>query len=656
MSSTHLINTHISGCIMTIVSITLQILLWIYAFNNVGTSTKVIFILFFPIYFTLSAFFVFYCVNLLYNIVVPPKWIEQNSKYLSYTSPFPIAPYDNNEKKQYDMELGQMPPLRPHSEIHPLTKVLITSPTKLPPELRNTKPITLITIQIPVYTEDFDETLKATYENVKHFVQYFNDKYGYCKANVLINEDGLLKVSPEEKQKRVNYYDKFDELFYIARPVNGRVGRFKKASNMNFGMEYIMKINSKPESERDMTWLFYQEIVGFEYKRENSCTFEIGKYILLLDSDSKFNPYAIESLIYEMELSDNIGYMQVKTKSNKIIKHMWENSISHFTNSIYGLNFLYACSNGFPAPLVGHNVILRWSAMLEVEKFLYGRRQTYDMLKIWDDNRVSEDFVMSIYMQHIGYHGKYVFYDCGFMEGVSLDILDEITKLKKYIYGVNEIMFYPINMWTSEGILSHLYCNFLFSPNITSSTKYALLSYMGSYYSMAFSPIVTSWYYFSTFFGLTTSFAFLTKAIDIVYTCAFIFFGLSLVSNILVKIKHGFVKTSICTLVLKEIGYGLYLTLFYSCVSWHLLIMIILYFFSIDAKWSTTRKEASKLTIFDIINSYKIMYMFGSMMLVIVIYGLFPSNYYHNTDIHSVVPFLMMVLAHMLIPIFSLIG
>ena len=40
----------------------------------------------FPIYILISSFFVFYSVNLVYNIFVPAKWIEQNSKYLAFES------------------------------------------------------------------------------------------------------------------------------------------------------------------------------------------------------------------------------------------------------------------------------------------------------------------------------------------------------------------------------------------------------------------------------------------------------------------------------------------------------------------------------------------------------------------------------------------
>jgi hypothetical protein len=516
------------------------------------------------------------------------------------------------------------------------------------------KPV-MITIQIPVYTEDFQETLIHTFENIKTFVKYWNSENSDCKANVLIHEDGLQKVSETERNKRVNYYDQFEECFYIARQVEGRAGRFKKASNMNFGMRQILKINRFDNNKRGEEWLNTSKTLNFMYKSSNAPSFEIGKYILLIDSDSRFNPYSISALIYEMEMSPNIGYLQVRTASNKIIKNTWENAISHFTNSIYSINFLYSCSNGFLAPLVGHNVVLRWEALQNVEKLMngYGEARSPDSWSLWDEGRVSEDFVMSIYLQYLGYYGKYVFYDCGFKEGVSLNIVDEITKLKKYIYGVNEIMFYPCRKWLTDGIMSHLYVNFLMSDKISFSTKYALLSYMGSYYSLAFSPLVTCWYYFVKFFNVNNGNLFVNDALDTVYACAFIFFGVSVVTNILVKAKHNFIKRTFYELVFKEIVYGLYLTLFYSCVSFHLLTMMSAFFFNFPAKWETTKKEAERLPITTLIWTYRWMYLLGVSFLTLILYGLTSDGDYQNKDPKSVVPLFTMILAHMLLPIYT---
>lgn len=735
---THLINSHISGFLLVITSIILQITVWVIVFQSIESYLlRALFVLIFPMYFVITSFFTFYTVNLAYNIIVPPRWIEQNSKYLSFTPPITIRPnpLDSNalnlnndfaensnhsiqeseslksiyshmstqtnkssDKYSNTLENTKIDHIELYSDVEMgiprwlhrsnsydafsksskekiLYKAKSLSPThtKLnslipdsPVFIENTnildytnneidtRPV-MITIQIPVYTEDFGETLVNTYENIKMFVEHFNSEHNDCKANILIHEDGLQKVNDNERARRIKYYNQFDNSFYIARQVDGRAGRFKKASNMNFGMRQILKINRQNNLNRTEEWETASHTLNFMYKKSTASNFEIGKYILLIDSDSKFNPYAIESLIYEMEMSPNIGYLQVRTASNKVVKNTWENAISHFTNSIYSINFLYSCSNGFPAPLVGHNVVLRWEALQNVEKLMngYGSSRSSDSWRLWDEGRVSEDFVMSIYLQYLGYYGKYVFYDCGFKEGVSLNIVDEITKLKKYIYGVNEIMFYPCKQWSTDGIMSHLYGNFLLSDKITFSTKYALLAYMGSYYSLAFSPIITCWYYFVKFFNVTNSNLFVNGALDTVYACAFIFFGVSVLTNILVKAKHKFIKRTFYELIFKEIIYGLYLTLFYSCVSWHLLTMMSSFFLNFPAKWETTKKEAERLPITTLIWTYRWMYLIGTVFLTLILYGLISDGNYQNKDPRSIVPFLIMILSHMLLPIYT---
>jgi hypothetical protein len=195
----------------------------------------------------------------------------------------------------------------------------------------------------------------------------------------------------------------------------------------------------------------------------------------------------------------------------------------------------------------------------------------------------------------------------------------------------------------------------LLSDKITISTKYALLSYMGSYYSLALSPLVTCWYYFVKFFKVYDSNIFITSSLDTLYACAFIFFGVSIITNILVKIKHSFIKKSIPELICKEILYGLYLTLFYSCVAWHLLSMMSTYFFGFPAKWETTKKEAERVPITTLLWGYKYMYIIGTGFLTLVMYGLISDGDYQNKDPKSVVPFLIMILSHLLLPIYTIL-
>jgi hypothetical protein len=128
---------------------------------------------------------------------------------------------------------------------------------------------------------------------------------------------------------------------------------------------------------------------------------------------------------------------------------------------------------------------------------------------------------------------------------------------------------------------------------------------------------------------------------------------MSVVTNILVKVKHKFIKTTFYELVFKEIMYGLYLTLFYSCVSWHLLTMMLAFFFNFSIKWETTKKEEEKISITTLIWTYKWMYLIGTSFLVLILCGLTSDGNYQNKDPKNVIPFLIMILSHMLLPIYS---
>ena len=96
-----------------------------------------------------------------------------------------------------------------------------------------------------------------------------------------------------------------------------------------------------------------------------------------------------------------------------------------------------AVSSGDPAPLVGHNAFLRWSAIREVS---WVDRKDGER-KFWSEAHVSEDFDLALRLQARGYIGRYCTYTGnGFQEGVSLTAADEVIRLRKYAYGSCEIM------------------------------------------------------------------------------------------------------------------------------------------------------------------------------------------------------------------------
>lgn len=168
----------------------------------------------------------------------------------------------------------------------------------------------------------------------------------------------------------------------------------------------------------------------------------------------------------------------------------FENGITFFTNLIYTA-IRYAVANGDVTAFVGHNAILRWSALQEV---VYTDEDGYE--KFWSESHVSEDFDMALRLQVNGYSIRFGAYTGqGFKEGVSLTVYDELNRWEKYAYGVNELLFHPIRHWLTRGPFTPLFRRFIRS-NIPAIHKITILSYIGTYYAIGGAWIMT----FANFF------------------------------------------------------------------------------------------------------------------------------------------------------------
>jgi cellulose synthase/poly-beta-1,6-N-acetylglucosamine synthase-like glycosyltransferase len=165
-------------------------------------------------------------------------------------------------------------------------------------------------------------------------------------------------------------------------------------------------------------------------------------------------------------------------------------SITFFTNLIYTA-IRYTVANGDVSPFVGHNAILRWSALQQV---VYEDEDGYE--KFWSESHVSEDFDMSLRLQVAGYIirlGSYT--GDGFKEGVSLTVYDELNRWEKYAYGCNELLFHPFRLWVFRGPFTPLFKKFLTS-SIRPTSKITILAYIGTYYAIGAAWILTLLNYF----------------------------------------------------------------------------------------------------------------------------------------------------------------
>lgn len=97
-----------------------------------------------------------------------------------------------------------------------------------------------ITIQIPIYDENFKKVLRPTLRTCIEARDDYIKKGGKC--NIIVNDDGIFKFINDDINKinknndvveRIKYYKKYN-ICFTARRLKNRAGRFKKASNMNF--------------------------------------------------------------------------------------------------------------------------------------------------------------------------------------------------------------------------------------------------------------------------------------------------------------------------------------------------------------------------------------------------------------------------------------
>lgn len=289
---------------------------------------------------------------------------------------------------------------------------------------------------------------------------------------------------------------------------------------MNFALMISMKVEEKLDLiERDSTWSQAQE--AREYER---CLKEVleehgrawadgnirmGDYILLgekfpdwsmnaaqywfntVDSDTRVPADCLLDAASEMERSPEVGIMQYSSGVMQVVHNYFENGITFFTNLIYTA-IRYTVSNGDVAPFVGHNAILRWSA---IQSVAYVDEDGYE--KYWSESHVSEDFDMSLRLQVNGYIIRLAAYTGeGFKEGVSLTVYDELARWEKYAYGCNELLFHPLRLWITRGPFTPLFRKFLFS-NIRFTSKVTIISYIGTYYAIGAAWIMTTANYFA---------------------------------------------------------------------------------------------------------------------------------------------------------------
>ncbi|KAK4445344.1 glycosyltransferase family 2 protein [Podospora aff. communis PSN243] len=520
-----------------------------------------------------------------------------------------------------------------------------------------------VTVQCPVYKEGLQAVIAPTVKSIKQAMSTYELQGG--SANMFINDDGLQLISEEDRLARIEFYADHS-IGWVARPKHGeegflRRGKFKKASNMNYALMISCKVEEKLEQfQRTPEWTQHDEAQAYEQALKEVLeedgrawadgNIRVGDYILIIDSDTRVPADCLLDAVSEMELSPDVGIMQFSSGVMQVVHTYFENGITFFTNLIYSA-IRYTVSNGDVAPFVGHNAMLRWSAIQQVS---YTDEDGYE--KFWSESHVSEDFDMSLRLQCNGYIIRLAAWAGeGFKEGVSLTVYDELARWEKYAYGCNELLFHPIRMWLWRGPFTPLFRKFLFS-NIRFTSKITVISYIGTYYAIGAAWIMTSVNYFliGWFNGYLDKYY--IDSWQVWFSIILVFNGLGNIALATMRYRLG--ERSLIYAIWENFKWAFLLAIFLGGLSLHVSQALLAHMFEIDMTWGATSKEAEFSNFFievpKVLKKFKFSMFFAVVfivgMIILAVAPFIPYSW-HIRDFVAILPMATVAGSHLLLPL-----
>ncbi|KIW12903.1 hypothetical protein PV08_08090 [Exophiala spinifera] len=553
-----------------------------------------------------------------------------------------------------------------------------------------------ITIQMPVYKEGLQGVIIPTITSVAKAVKHYEAQGG--SASIFVNDDGMQLVSEDLADARKAYYE-LNNIGWCARPPHKekgkkkgkkawgrksekthdeeagiatayflRKGQFKKASNMNYCLDFSLRVDdqylsmvkticeergctSDELSSEDEQQIYQQArdrvIADDEGRTWAAGDVRIGPIILIIDSDTRVPEDCLLYGALEMHESPEVALIQHASGIMQVVHNAFENGITYFTNLIY-TSIQFAVGMGDCAPFVGHNTFIRWDALQSVAWYDEEDKCT----KFWSDSHVSEDFDVSLRLQMNHFVVRLATYhEGGFKEGVSLTVYDELARWEKYAYGCNELVFNPLYKWPYKGPFTRLFWRFLFS-NVKITSKITILSYIGTYYAVAsalplslVNYLVVGWY---------------ANEIDQFYVTSWkVWVGMVVVFNLLSPIgyamlRHRLGKQTFFQSLFESIKWAPMFLLFFGGISFHLLKALLCHFFNIKMEWTTTAKEYNggfRIGLDRIVRDFK--WMYGVIMLLaggMIYLACFAPYGWTITDFSVIVPLANQVGCHALMP------
>lgn len=470
-----------------------------------------------------------------------------------------------------------------------------------------------ITIQMPVYKESLDTVLAPTIESLNKAIHTYELQGG--TASILVSEDGLLLVDEDERQKRLDYYDRH-QIAWVARPGHNqdgyiRKGRFKKASNLNFTCAISMAVEEFMEAERPAeeaadaaSWTYADEDHLYQTALEKaladahplaqaSGNIRIGDLILLIDCDTRVPEDCFLDAASEMTQSPDVAILQHCSGVMLVTKNNYfEQGIGFFTRCVnFAISFSVA--NGDVAPFMGHNAFLRWSAVQEAA-FVDEEDQ---VRKIWSETTVSEDFDMSLRVLMKGYILRWATYSNDeFKEGVSLTCDDELNRWQKYAFGVSELIFQPVYCWWRRFPITPLWRSYLWAKEVPTHHKFASSSYTFSYYAIGSAlPLTVGLFLLQGWFGPVLDGAFMPP-FNVFIAVVVVFSGAGNVANVVAKFRSG--RATFFTALKEHLLWVPFTVVFFSGLSYHVLTALLSHGLGYNMTWGSTSKDLEDSNFF----------------------------------------------------------
>ncbi|KAJ4476788.1 glycosyl transferase family group 2-domain-containing protein [Lentinula lateritia] len=504
----------------------------------------------------------------------------------------------------------------PVAHYHENSRYYSAVPPEPNPELDSRLPH--VTVELPVYKESLEETIAPSVHSLKEAMQTYARQGG--TSSIFVHDDGLQLVSPEERERRIQFYANHN-IGWVARPPHSndpdgfkRAGRFKKASNMNYGLALSLKMEAKlaeleaseasgvlaatedglclEDKALQMAIEEVYETNGKKWKPWacNGRSLRIGDVILIVDSDTIVPEDCFRDAARELAECPDVAIIQHESDVMQVAHHFFENGIAHFTRRINKCISM-GCANGEVAPFVGHNAFLRWSAIQDAA-FI---DPDDGLKKIWSESNVSEDFDMALRLQLKGYIIRWATYsNGGFKEGVSLTVDDELNRWQKYAYGCNELIFNPLISWWKLGPITKQLRTFIWS-GAPVHYKFSMMSYMFSYYGLAASAMLSVLNYFLLGWAADVD-GFYLKSFEIWLACTVVFPGAGNVGYTVLEYRLG--RRNLFSAFLENITWIPFFFFFFGGLSIHLSAALLAHMFSYNIKWEATKKEVERSNFF----------------------------------------------------------